>query len=540
MINLFITIAKYISIILVLLYTYCNFRYLSIPEQEDAEPLCRWQLRMILLVHFLMSVIILLKTWEPRAAVFYALQLLFLLLYVLFSERLYPTINRLLLNNICFFLVYGMILLERLSPEKAIKQFAVVVASATVALAVPAVLDRVWEWILRIRLWFSVLGILLLSTVLLIGIRSYGAKMSISIMGFSFQAVELVKLSFVFSMAGFLTMSDRFRDLVRTGLLAGLHIVILVLCRDLGSALVFSVTFLLMLFISSGRKRYLLYGFGAMSLAGVLSYHLFSHVRTRVFAWRDPWADISDKGYQIAQSLFAIGTGGYFGLGLFQGMPDKIPIVEKDFIFSALSEEMGAITAISVALVCLGCFIQMMVIATYMQEKLYRLIAVGLGMEYILQVFLTIGGAIKFIPSTGITLPFISYGGSSLISSFLLFSVIQALYIIQGKEDAEELLSLYGEGEANRTMGTVSPTEEPYEESLEDPYEEIPQTEESHGASGGRPSRKKVRHRDPYERGSREKDSYRDSYEASSEEDDLYGDEADEYEIEEVSEDEFR
>ena len=124
-------------------------------------------------------------------------------------------------------------------------------------------------------------------------------------------------------------------------------------------------------------------------------------------------------------------------------MPNRIPIVEKDFIISAISEEMGAITAICIILVCLGCFMQMMVIATYMEDSFYKLVAVGLAIEYIVQSFLTIGGAIKFIPSTGVTLPFISYGGSSLVSAFIVFAIIQALYIIQGNEDeADELEEL--------------------------------------------------------------------------------------------------
>ena len=155
-------------------------------------------------------------------------------------------------------------------------------------------------------------------------------------------------------------------------------------------------------------------------------------------AWSNPWADIDNKGYQITQSLFAIGTGGWFGMGLCQGMPGKIPVVEKDFIFAAVSEEMGGIFAICVLLICLGCFIQFMMIAASMQAVFYKLIAFGLGIEYISQVFLTVGGVTKFIPSTGVTLPFVSYGGSSILSTFILFGIIQGLYILK-RNDEEEL-----------------------------------------------------------------------------------------------------
>ena len=126
------------------------------------------------------------------------------------------------------------------------------------------------------------------------------------------------------------------------------------------------------------------------------------------------------------------------GMGLCQGMPNRIPVVEKDFIFAAISEEMGAIFAICVLLICLGCFVQFMMIATKMQAMFYKMLAVGLGMEYVVQVFLTVGGVTKFIPSTGVTLPFVSYGGSSIVTTFLLFSIIQGLYIIK-RNDEEEM-----------------------------------------------------------------------------------------------------
>ena len=434
MINLFITASKYIQLLLIVLYTYCNFRYLSIPDQEDADPLCDWQLRIILLVHFLMNCIIYLKTADMSAVWFYLLQLAFFLLYTFGAQRLYRNINRLLLNNTVFFLTYGLIMLERLDVAKAMKQFVIIVGAAAFTLVIPYLIDKIWD-LVRWRSAFAAFGILLQGVVLIIGATSYGAKMSISIGGFTFQASEIVKITFVLAMAGMLSRATEFRDIVRTSLVAAAHVLVLVACKDLGSALIFCLAYLVMLFIATNRSLYLVLGTAAMGGASVFSYYAFSHVRKRVFAWINPWADIDDKGYQITQSLFAIGTGGFAGLGLYQGMPKRIPIVEKDFIISAISEEMGAITAICIILVCLGCFMQMMVIATYMEDSFYKLVAVGLAIEYIVQSFLTIGGAIKFIPSTGVTLPFISYGGSSLVSAFIVFAIIQALYIIQGNED---------------------------------------------------------------------------------------------------------
>lgn len=125
-------------------------------------------------------------------------------------------------------------------------------------------------------------------------------------------------------------------------------------------------------------------------------------------------------------------------MGLYRGMPGRIPVVEKDFIFSAISEEMGGVFALCVLLICLGCFLQFMMIASRMQAAFYKLIAFGLGTIYITQVFLTVGGVTKFIPSTGVTLPLVSYGGSSILSTFIIFSIIQGLYILKRNEEEED------------------------------------------------------------------------------------------------------
>ncbi len=442
MVNLFTTASRYLCILLVVLYTYCNFRYLSIPDEEDAAPLCGWQFRIILLIHFLCHVVIFLKAQEMTVLPLYLAELAFLIGYPSIFRLLYRNMNRLLLNNLCLFISYGLIMLERLDMSKAIKQFVIIVGAAVLTLVIPFIIDRIWD-LMRYRYVFAVVGIALLFSVFLIGATSYGAKMSIQIGGFTFQASEIVKITFVFCMAGMLCLAESFREICIASGFAGAHMLVLVLCRDLGSALIFFMAYLIMLFIATSRKSLLALGSAAAALAAVVSYRLFSHVRTRVFAWLNPWADIDNKGYQITQSLFAIGTGGLTGLGLFQGLPNRIPIVEKDFMISAISEEMGAITAICITLLCLGCFMQMMMIATYMEFQFYKLVAVGLALEYIVQVFLTIGGAVKFIPSTGVTLPFVSYGGSSLVASFIVFSVIQALYIVQGNEDEADEEAAY-------------------------------------------------------------------------------------------------
>ena len=316
------------------------------------------------------------------------------------------------------------------------RQFLIVVVSAVVTWIIPFIVDRVWQ-LVKLAWVYGMLGILLLAAVCVAGNTSFGAQLSFTVGGISIQPSEFVKISFVFFAAARLYKSKKFKDVVITTVVAAIHVMILVLSRDLGSALIFFITYLFMLFVATSNWLYL--GTGALSgsAAAVVAYRLFSHVRRRVDAWRDPWADIDDKGYQVTQGLFAMGTGGWFGLGLYQGLPHKIPVVEKDFIFAAISEELGAIFALCLLFICVGCFLQFMIIAMKMQAMFYKLIAFGLGIMYIIQVFFTVGGVVKFIPSTGVTLPFVSYGGSSILSTFILFQIIQGLYILKRSEEEQ-------------------------------------------------------------------------------------------------------
>lgn len=436
MINLFVDGSRYVMAILMAFYTYLNFRYFGVDEERKRR-LCQRQNRLMFLIHFLAYAVIYLKTEDLRMVVFYAAQVLFFLVYIFFYRVLYRNVSRILVNNVCMLLCVGFIILARLSLDKAIRQFVILVISAVVTWVVPVIVDRVWQ-LSKLAWLYAVLGLALLTVVCLVGNTSFGAQLSISIAGVAIQPSEFVKISFVFFVAAMFYQSVELKQVMRTTIVAGLHVLVLVLSKDLGSALIFFVAYLFMLFAATSNWLYL----GAGTLGGcgaaVLAYKLFSHVQVRVAAWQNPWADIDNKGYQIAQSLFAIGTGGWFGMGLYQGMPKKIPVVEKDFVFAAISEELGAVFAMCVLLVCLGCFLQFMMIACQMRALFFKLIAFGLGVMYITQVFLTVGGVTKFIPSTGVTLPLISYGGSSILSTFMMFGVIQGLYILKREEKDEE------------------------------------------------------------------------------------------------------
>lgn len=332
-------------------------------------------------------------------------------------------------------LTIGFIMITRLSYSKAVKQCIIAAGATVVSLFIPVIIRRAKN----LAAWknmYAVAGILSLAAVVVLGQFSDGAKLGFTIGGFGIQPSELVKIIFVFFVAASLAKIRRFKEIVIATVVAAFHVLILVVSKDLGAALIIFVVYLVMLYVATGKAWYIFAGLGAGSLASVVAYKLFSHVRVRVLVWQDPFAVYHEGGYQVAQSLFAIGTGGWFGTGLYQGKADKIPVADEDFIFSAISEEMGLIFALCLILICLSCYIMFLNIAMQLHNRFYKLVALGLGTCYIFQTFLTIGGVTKFIPSTGVTLPLVSYGGSSVLSTLIMFAIIQGLYIF--REDEEE------------------------------------------------------------------------------------------------------
>ncbi|HIT64135.1 MAG TPA: FtsW/RodA/SpoVE family cell cycle protein [Candidatus Ventrimonas merdavium] len=436
MVNVIIEVSKYLLALLMALYTYWNFSYFRFHEEAAKDRVCARQIVVMFLLHLAAYGVLYLKSGDSRAVLFYLAQVIFFGAYLWLYRLFYPRRSQILVNNMCLLLGIGFIMLTRLSFDKALRQFLIVAVAALITWIIPFIIDRAWQ-LARIPWIYGILGLVLLILVWIVGNNSFGAQLSLTVAGFSFQPSEFVKISFVFFVATMFYRSTDFKTVAVTTAMAAAHVLILVVSKDLGSALIFFLTYLAMLFVATTNWLYLGAGVLGGCGASVIAYALFSHVQVRVAAWRDPWADIDNRGYQITQSLFAIGTGGWFGMGLYQGMPYKIPVVEKDFIFSAIAEELGGVFAICLLLVCLGCFLQFMMLAARMQAMFYKLIAFGLGMEYGLQVLLTAGGAAKFIPSTGVTLPFVSYGGSSILSTCILFAVIQGLYILKRNDEED-------------------------------------------------------------------------------------------------------
>jgi cell division protein FtsW (lipid II flippase) len=295
----------------------------------------------------------------------------------------------------------------------------------------------------RYQYTFGLVTIVLLLLPLVPGITAgviNGAQLWIRIAGMTIQPGEIAKLTMVLFLAGYLERNRALlsvatqrlgpvllpaaRSLAPVLVAAGMALVIMAGLRDLGSALLLFGAFMAMLYIATGRIAYPLLGLLAFAVGSYLAYGFFSHVRVRVSIWLDPWSQVQDAGYQLAQTLFAFGTGGVTGTGLGFGRPQDIPFSSTDAIFAVVGEELGLLGATAMLLAFLLLAARGFKIALTARDEFATLLAVGLTVLIAFQTFVIVGGLTRLVPLTGITLPFVSYGGSSLLSNFLLVGLL--------------------------------------------------------------------------------------------------------------------
>lgn len=333
----------------------------------------------------------------------------------------------------------GLALVARVSPQLAQKQQWWLFASFICVIVVGPACTNFRRLAAYKYLW--VLGSLALFVLLLVfGETINGAKLWIAVGSLHFEPIEFIKLFIVFFLAAYLAETADVIAKTRAWSLRanakylgplflgwGVSVAILVLQRDLGMAALLLVTFATLLYVATRRLDIVVAGFAIFALAALWAIGHFAYVHTRVAVWRNPFSAPLGAGYQSSQGYYALSAGGLFGTGYRLGHPGFIPDASTDYIFAAFSEEFGWIGASLVLAIFLGIVRRILAIAREQPDLYSKLLAVGLGATLGFQVFIIVGGVIGVFPLTGITLPFISYGGSSLVANFLLIALVWAI-----------------------------------------------------------------------------------------------------------------
>ena len=333
----------------------------------------------------------------------------------------------------------GISFLTRLTPEGAMNQVAwlfVSVVAMVVVLAVVRDLDSLADY----KYTIGIAGVALLVLPMLVGTEVNGSKLWIYIGGFSFQPGEFAKILITLFLAFYLATNrealsasmrsvgpfavPRMRMLTPLLVMWGISLLVVVFERDLGSALLFFAFFVIMIYVATGRVSYVVVSLLLLAVGGVACYFLFGHVQNRVNIWIDPWSAASSGGYQIVQGLYSLADGGLVGTGIGKGMPEVIPFVQSDFIFAAIGEEMGLLGSSAVLIMFLLFCVRGLVTAARAKSDCSAFAAVGLTCAISFQAFVIVGGVTKLLPLTGVTLPFMSQGGTSLLASFVIVGLL--------------------------------------------------------------------------------------------------------------------
>ncbi|MBN1814077.1 MAG: FtsW/RodA/SpoVE family cell cycle protein [Anaerolineae bacterium] len=359
----------------------------------------------------------------------------------LFLSRHLPNRDPLLLPISALLTGLGLLLIGRLATNFLLRQTIWLVISTSVLVAIVR-LSHDLRWLRRFRYTWLFGGLALLVATLFFGVNpsGYGPRLWLGLFGVYFQPAELLKLLLIAYMASYL--AERKELLVTKGrkigrwrlpplayvspLLAmfGLAIVLQAWQQDLGAAMLFFFTFLAMLYLATGQWGYVVAGLALFIVVGTAGYYLSDKVALRVDGWLNPWPEAADRAFQIVQSLLAFGAGGIFGRGLGLGNPTYIPAVHTDFVFAAISEELGLAGALAIITLYGILMLRGFRIAARAPRPFERLLAAGLSAGLVIQAWVIMAGNAKLAPIAGVTLPFISYGGSSILTSFIALAFL--------------------------------------------------------------------------------------------------------------------
>ncbi len=370
---------------------------------------------------------------------------------------LLPNSDVLILPIVTMLTGVGLVMIFRLTYDVegveglAITQ-AVWILVGSAALFLTVLFFRDYERLFGYKYLFAFLAMVLIClTFTPLGYEVNGARLWVALGPVSFQPSEFARIALIIFFAGYLAevrdllaatsrtfMGIQFPNLKYFGPVAlvwAASLALLVFEKDLGSSLLFFVVPLLMLYAATGRVAYVLAGFLMFAVGSTIAYFVFGHVRVRVVAWLDPWRDPDGMGFQILQSIFNVADGGLTGTGLGAGFAQTIPEVQTDFIFSAIASELGLLGASALLLTFLVFVYRGIKIAMVARDAASKLLAFGLTAMFAIQTITIVGGVIRAIPLTGVTLPFVSYGGSSVVGNFIIAGLLLVISEKSGQNE---------------------------------------------------------------------------------------------------------
>ena len=387
--------------------------------------------RDILLIFEVLAILLVFYTYEgdlDRQLLFLTGGLVFVIYISNFILGKITTGDNYIFLIISLLLTIGVVTIFRIKPETGIKQLQWAFIGVLLFYATYFVV-RVFPNLERYGSLALIISVLLFLSTLIFGKTVGGSRNWLSLGFVVFQPTEFIKILLMFILGSFYTNYEKYRRYPYASyiIMAIIYFFVLLLFiqRDLGTAVMFMAMYMSVQFIYDPDIKAKLINIALLLLGAIAGFFLFSHVRTRFDIWLNPWNDVYNAGRQIVQSLFAIAEGGFFGAGIGFGHPELIPVSESDFIFPVICEEMGLFAGFAIILLYILLIYRGIKIALEQEYKFYRILAITATVMISIQAFLNIGGVTKFIPMTGITLPFMSYGGSSILSSFIALGILQ-------------------------------------------------------------------------------------------------------------------
>ena len=348
-------------------------------------------------------------------------------------RRFYPDGDKFILIFASVLAVVGVAMLYRINPNTAIKQLIWIALGIIGYILIVVILPDLKSFA-KYKNVYMIITLVLMPLALIFGTEQFGAKNWILIGPISFQPSEFAKIALVLYLAAALatyeskkSFKEEVKQLFQPALVAGFSMGCMVLQRDLGSALIFFGISITLLYVATSKKKYVFTALGLAAIGSVAGYTMFGPVRERVMIWRDPWKYALGSSYQIVEGMYSIAAGGLFGVGLGQGHFQNLPVKESDMIYAIICEEFGIIFAIGLMIIYFLLFYRGIRAAFVTKDSYSQLIAVGFSTMIACQTLVIIGGIFSVIPLTGITLPIISYGGSSVLTIFFALGILQKI-----------------------------------------------------------------------------------------------------------------